>query len=130
MNNLFQKGSFILSSGKNSDFKLECDALTDADMECIAFLIAKKHKFRKAIGVKGRNGGDTGNGFRLEQFLNPHCTNDNTLPILICDDVYTTGKSIMSVYADINEDAVCVVIFDRSGQKCPSWVHPLITMNI
>lgn len=34
---LFQKVDFISHSGKPLDWKLECDALTDKDWECIAY---------------------------------------------------------------------------------------------
>ena len=33
--NIFRKELTTLNSGKQSDFKIECDALTDADLERI-----------------------------------------------------------------------------------------------
>jgi len=128
MTNLFQKGNFVLSSGVHSVFKIECDALTDEDMECIAYMISKKLKFRTVTGVKGKDGGDTGNGIRLERYLKQYCIENDSLPNLVCDDVYTTGKSLMIAARDI-DNAVGVVIFYRSHKECPGWVHPLFTLN-
>ena len=39
--NLFQTANFILNSGVPSTFKIECDALTDEDIETFALLISK-----------------------------------------------------------------------------------------
>lgn len=36
---LFQSGAVILNSGKESDFKIECDDLSYADVECLCFTI-------------------------------------------------------------------------------------------
>ncbi len=55
MRNLFIRQNFILHSGKPSDFKIECDALTDDDWECLAYLIAKRVSFSSVVGVP--NGG-------------------------------------------------------------------------
>ena len=37
--NLFQLGDFTLRSGRGSKFKIECDAWTDEDVECLAWMM-------------------------------------------------------------------------------------------
>ena len=50
--NLFQTGDFKLASGAKSNFKIECDALTESDWETLAMLIARNvGYFREVIGV-------------------------------------------------------------------------------
>ncbi len=39
--NLFIKKDWEMHSGKKSDFKIECDALTDEDIKTIAHLISR-----------------------------------------------------------------------------------------
>ena len=53
--NLFVKENFISHSGNKLDFKIECDALTDEDIECIAYIISKKYTFSNVFGIpRGR----------------------------------------------------------------------------
>jgi hypothetical protein len=62
MGNLFQSGQFKLNSGKVSNFKIECDALTQEDIDTFALLISQKYKFKEVVGVP------TG-GIRIEDAL-------------------------------------------------------------
>ena len=116
--NLFKKEKIKLSSGKISDFKIECDALTNKDWECLAYLISKIIEFRGVIGVP------TG-GTKLASHLSKYCINDKSLPMLICDDVLTTGKSMKNMKV-LMGNVKGVVIFARG--KCPKWVTPLFSM--
>jgi len=117
---LFIPGEFQLHSGQISNFKIECDSLNGTELELFAKLIAEKVKFKKVVGVP--TGGD-----RLEAFLSDHITDDDTLPILIVDDVLTTGNSIKEIRKTINDkNVVGVVLFARG--KCPKWVTPIFTM--
>lgn len=119
---LFKLGKIILNSEKESDFKIECDALTDEDIECLAAIIAKKFSFRSVNGVP--TGGD-----RLANALRPYITFDGyDLPDLLVDDVLTTGESIKK-FRDIYKITNClgIVIFARG--ECPRWVHPLFQLN-
>ena len=53
---LFKLGIVPLHSGGYSDFKIDCDALTDEDMRCLAYLIWQRvGSFNPAIGIP--NGG-------------------------------------------------------------------------
>lgn len=128
MTNLFNhipKG-IKLSSGKESNFKIDCDALTDEDVECIAWLIKEKvGKFHCAWGVRS-------GGIRLKYALRKYeCKNtDENQIILIVDDVLTTGTSMERTkmqYMTGWDDVKGVVIFARG--KCPDWITPLFQME-
>lgn len=115
---LFIKKGIRLNSGIDSDFKIECDALTNSDIDCIAYLISKHIKFSEVHGVpKG--------GLRLANSLEQYRTNNPLLPILICDDVLTTGESMRRFAAGI-PNTIGAVIFARG--ECPSWITPLFQM--
>src|SRR5438874_1309667 len=91
---LFNTGSHTLSSGKHSFFKIDCDCLSEEDWNSIALmLIHKLPPFREAEGVYE-------GGLKLARYLNEF-NNDNiakakreTHPLLIVDDVLTTGSSM------------------------------------
>ena len=123
MGNLFQSGQFKLNSGKVSNFKIECDALTQEDIDTFALLISQKYKFKEVVGVP------TG-GIRIEDALKKYCINDESLPLLIVDDVLTTGGS-MERYKNANEDLgydniIGVVLFARN--ECPQWIDCIFKM--
>lgn len=129
--NLFQKGDFTLSSGVKSDFKIDCDALTDEDIECIAHLIVTRlcPKFHKVVSVP--TGGDR-LAKALEQYLSPMPVDGSESLTLIVDDVLTTGGSINRMFrkvvdTDYETDHILgVVIFCRASLlETPSWVTPL-----
>lgn len=123
--NLFQKVDLALSSGQKSDFKIECDALTDEDWECLAYFISKKVNFHSVRGIRW-------GGVKLEIHLQKYCIKDD-LPLLICDDVLTTGNSMTKERDEFiskgikKKDIRGVVIFARG--KCPNWITPLFQMN-
>ena len=84
--NLFQTGDFKLASGAKSNFKIECDALTEDDWQTLAMLIARNvGQFSEVIGVP--RGGD-----QLACVLDKYRRTDG--PRLIVDDVLTTGGSL------------------------------------
>lgn len=117
--NLFTRQDIKLHSGQKSDWKLECDALTDEDIETIAFLIAKRFPFREVVGVP------TG-GVRLAKALEKYKIDNRGLSILIVDDVLTSGGSMEEFRKTIPEFSIGVVIFARG--KCPEWISPLFQM--
>lgn len=83
MSNLFQIGAFSLASGKQSNFKIECDALTDPDWNALAQLVQHAAApFGEVIGVPR-------GGLPLAARLKP-----TEGPRLVVDDVLTTGGSI------------------------------------
>lgn len=95
---LFQYGRFKAASGKDLDWKLECDALTDDDWKAIA-KIAARHlpTFTSTWAVP------TG-GEKLAALLDRyHCSDmryDGRFSPLIVDDVWTTGKSMLQYVAN------------------------------
>lgn len=117
--NLFQRVNIVLHSGEKSDFKIECDALTNEDIETLAYLVNKQISFRNVVGVpKG--------GIRLANSLMQYRTPE-TNTLLIVDDVFTTGRSMeeeKSKYGIVPIHGV--VIFARN--KCPDWVTPIFRM--
>lgn len=120
--NLFEKKKWTMHSGETSDFKIECDVLTSDDWDTIAYLISKHVSFVNVVGVPR-------GGLALAKALRKY---KNTLgPLLIVDDVLTTGASMedeKDVYLErYNNNIVGVVVFARG--KCPNWVTPIFSMN-
>ena len=120
--NLFQLGDFALHTGTvTSRWKIECDALTTADWETLAELIAGRVEFRRVVGIPE-------GGMKLERALRTHeQVSRPDLPILIVDDVLTTGASMEDRRQAVGRrDAVGAVVFARG--PCPDWVYPLFQM--
>jgi len=118
---LFSQGNFTLHSGSKLWFKIECASLSDDDWHTLARLIANKLAFRDVIGIP------TG-GLKLAETLKFYRNQlDQDLPILIVDDVLTTGASMEKQRDQIGEYCVGVVVFARG--KCPWWVLPIFDMN-
>jgi len=117
--NLFQRKDFVLHSGGVAHYKIECNALTDEDLETLAWIVAQKGPFCAVYGVP------TG-GVRFAQALEKHISNRGVR--LIVDDVLTTGMSMEQAKEQLLwHDAVGVVIFARG--PAPSWVKPLFQMH-
>ena len=115
---LFKFGFIELNSGECSNFKIDCDALTIGDLNTVAKLIARKFKFSRVVGIP------TG-GNRLKYALQKW--NKEYGPLLIVDDVLTTGASMekeKSKYPHLH--VIGVVIFARG--PCQSWIHPMFNM--
>jgi len=118
--NLFVKKTFTLHSGNISHWKIECDALTDEDIETIAYIISNRILFKKVIGVPR-------GGFRIAKALEKYKSKDGWC--LIVDDVLTTGNSMDEARRSCGEDVdniMGIVIFARG--ECPSWVMPVFRL--
>lgn len=125
---LLQHGDFRLSSGTISNLRIECDALTDEDIEtCARLIIARVPRFSQVVPVP--RGGD-----RLAEALRPRCTPGADL-FLVVDDVLTTGASIGRTRATIHPETRVhgAVIFDRRSTSDPyqplHWVTSLFTLT-
>jgi len=108
---LFRSGEFKLHSGASSNWKIDCDALTDDDWMTIAKLVGSRFFYSKAIGVP--RGGE-----RFAEALNsvPH---EYSTCMLVCDDVLTSGGSILSKMREF-PGSIGIVLFARG--KCPPGV--------
>jgi len=116
---LFAVGRFNIHTGLPDDFKIDCDYLTTEDYEALAFLGSRCVKFSHVIGIYP--GSETGidNGGRFAQAMLPYASSG---PILIVDDVYTTGNSMFQTRC-MYPGAIGLVIFTR--RKLPDWVKAL-----
>lgn len=114
--NLIVAEEFISHAGRLLDFKIECDALSDADIAALAAVIARRIKFGSVYGVPR-------GGLRLAKALEPYATSG---PRLIVDDVLTTGKSMVEVMDSTTDRGV--VIFARG--PCPDWITPIFSLEM
>lgn len=114
---MFNKDKFISHAGLKLDWKIECDDLSGDDWEGLAFMASQVlPKFGTVEGVP------TG-GLKFAQALNQYKTKG---PLLIADDVFTTG---WSMFEHKNErDAIGVVVFARQIPK--QWITPLFQFRI
>lgn len=116
---LFQRGEFILSSGLNSSFRIDCDYLTDEDIETIAWMI-NGNLWRDFGTVEGVPTG----GLRLAEAMRQYSCPGTDL-LLIVDDVSTTGRSLESHRR--GREAMGAVIFNRG--VIPSWCMSLLLLG-
>lgn len=116
---IFQFGDFTLHSGNSSNWKIECDFLNKEDFDTLAYLVHKfMPSFKRVEGVP--NG-----GLRFAESLEKYCVPIAEWPLLIVDDVLTTGNS-MNEYKG-NREAIGLVIFSRG--KNPFWVTSIFDLN-
>ena len=120
--------AFISHSGLSLPWKIDCDDLTDYDMKGLAGIIASKFFFSRVHGIPS-------GGLRLAQALIPHCKVPTTVeepkyPVLLVDDVLTTGGSMEEWRRRIawdSEPVIGVVIYARG--PVPNWIWPIFTVN-
>lgn len=116
---LFQKGDFTSHAGLPLAWKIECDALTDDDWECLAFLISQRCSFGSVYGIPR-------GGVKLANALEKYC-NPASRTRLVVDDVYTTGKSMVEA---MEPDDIGFVVFARNAVMYDAnrYVRALFTM--
>lgn len=91
---LFQWGKFTSAAGIDLSWKIECDALSDEDWECIALAaVPRLGHFNRVFGVPR-------GGLKLANALQPYRV-QNVNSCLVVDDVWTTGKSMLEFAARI-----------------------------
>ena len=131
---IFQLGKFKLHSGKKSEWKIECDMLVEEDYKTLAHIVAKELKFGLVTHVGGKVNykGRIANSYKFKRALEGYETKTLQNPILIVDDVLTTGYSINeekklceNIYSGC--DMVGVVIFARG--ECPYWVKSIFQLE-
>lgn len=107
---LFKHGSFMSHSGLLLPDKINCDALTDEDWQANAAWLAARLRFDKVIGIP------TG-GLAFARALRPYATEG---PVLIVDDVLTTGRSMEKARQE-HPNAIGCVLFSRT-KYVPTWI--------
>ena len=112
---MFKWGVFLLHSKGKTNFLIDCNSLTDEDWDTIAWLIASRIMFGSVEGVP--NG-----GLALAKALRPFVSRG---PLLIVDDVMTTGASMEQQRA--GRGAIGVVLFARG--LWPDWVQPIFVFD-
>lgn len=114
---LFIDGNFVSHSGLELPWKIECDNLSNAEIQLFADIIFSNVQiFSKVEGVPQ-------GGLRLAKALRKWTYTKG--PILIVDDVLTTGNSMEKQRNE--RDAIGYVIFARA--EVPSWINSLWTFN-
>lgn len=106
---IFQTGNFKLSSGETSSFKIDCDHLSDEDIETFARMIGETLQFKSVEGIPS---GGLRLAQALEKYVYPYANSH-----LIVDDVLTTGKSMIkafqAAYGRGEETVSGIVLFNR-----------------
>lgn len=120
MRALFRLGAFTLASGGTTRFKIDCDALTAEDWEALAALAAD------CLPPFGAVEGVPTGGLAFADALRPYATGG---PLLIADDVLTTGSSMERLRG--SRETIGVVAFSRAPYWAPTprWITPLFVIG-
>ena len=126
MDKLFQSVDFKSHSGLELKWKIECDALSDPEWFTISQMIMEiTSPFKEAIGIPR-------GGTKLGNLLNQYGTRKKEDPILLVDDVLTTGESMKEFKTKRTwrnpADYIGWVVFART--KTPKWVTALFQMPV
>lgn len=114
---MFEKKDFISHAGLHLTWKIECDDLTDADIETLAFMVSEHIEFKEVFGIP-RGGVRFANALQKYVVSQETQTHKQFCERLVVDDVFTTGRSMQDVLKDGD---VGLVIFSR---------NPLISKNL
>ena len=123
---MFEWKEFTSHSGKSLRWKIDCDDLTDEDIECIARIIHNQLKLRfcKVYGIPS-------GGMRLAAALQKYCSKSSSRTLIV-DDVLTTGNSMINARQELikrgEKPVEGVVIFSRG--PCPPWIISIFTCSI
>ena len=107
---LFVDEEFTSHAGLQLGWKIEMDALYESDWRCLAKMILEyeTRPFREAVGIPR-------GGKRLGDILNESSTGNPDDPVLVVDDVYTTGTSFKKFIAEnyLVTPVICWAVFAR-----------------
>lgn len=120
---LFKSGEFQAHSGMVLGWKIDCDSLSKASLECLAAEFAKRNAYKYVIGIPR-------GGVRFARALEKHIKPDAD-QLLIVDDVLTTGKSMFDAYDKFSaqyRQTKGVVLFNRMKNP-PVWVTPIFNLH-
>ena len=126
MDKLFQSVDFKSHSGLELKWKIECDAISDPEWFTISQMIMEiSVPFKEAIGIPR-------GGTKLGNLLNQYGTRKKEDPILLVDDVLTTGESMKEFKTKRTwrnpANYIGWVVFART--KTPKWVTALFQMPV
>ena len=128
--NLFMSGKFTLRSGKESAWKIECDALTGDDWAGLAAMAAEiLPPWNAVLGVPR-------GGIPFACALAKYQTHNAKHPTLIAEDVCTTGGSMQRYVTELFDAGtltpktplVGVCVFARE-LDWPYWCIPLFAFH-
>lgn len=126
---LFEQGDFTLHSGGKSKYRINCDVLTDSDLEMVAQVLTDRlPPFSEVHGIPR-------GGLRLAEIMKQHMM-ANAPNIVIVDDVWTTGRSMVELREAMQANVdlgVCVygaVIFQRGIGQIPAWCVAFADIDI
>ena len=121
---LFQIGDFKSHAGLSLKWKIECDAIDHSEWKALARMIMdyQKEPFYKAVGIPRGE-------IPLQNALNEYASNNKEDPLLVCDDVYTTGTSFRE-FCTTQEKIYAIkwVIFARRPIYLNDGINALFTM--
>ena len=130
MTNLFAYGNFISHAGKPLKWKIECDAISPQEWDCLAHMVMEiqKEPFRSVEGIPR-------GGVPFANALSKYATGDESHQPMIVDDIFTTGKSFTDYMKENYPDKVSAygyrwVVFARKKSNVyPFSVRALFTME-
>ena len=121
---LFQKQKFTSHAGIPMEWKIEMDAVSDKEWDCLASMIMdyQKEPFSKVVGIPR-------GGVKLQNALHKYSSIAPCNPWLVVDDVYTTGTSFRE-FCTTRETMFAYkwVVFARQSTDKDSGVRALFTM--
>ena len=113
---MFTLSDFKSHAGLNLYWKIECDSLTDEDWKCLAYMA--NEKLPNFGSVEGFPRG----GLKFAQCMKKYIT---TGPLLIVDDVFTTGNSMLDHRND--RKAIGLVAFSRNDPF--NWIYSVCKIS-
>lgn len=128
---LFEGGDFISHAGLPLKWKLECDAIHPHEWKTLAQMIMEyqKRPFYKAVGIPR-------GGLQLAKELNEYASGDPKDFVLICDDVFTTGTSMLEFIKEEYPDWAMgmgyrwVVFARKPSNVTPYFTRALFSMPL
>lgn len=125
---LFQTGDWQLHSGRFADWIIDCNFLTDEDLDTLAQLYATWGSYQAVAAIPSG-----GNRFALalSRYRTPRALAQSRPIVLIADDVCTTGGSFRATRLKIHEEYPNVMvrgvaIFARGVP--PNWVTAIFKL--
>ncbi len=123
---MFKCSELKSHAGLTLKWKIICDSLTEEDWDSLAQLVVSRYDFKLAVGVPQ-------GGLAFASALNKYAKSASVgLPVLIVDDVLTTGGSMEEMKRELakkynGNQMLGVVLFSRG--QVPVWVRAIFTLS-